>query len=40
MPALLKARYQGLLDRVVFYYSYESGQDEKRWRKIVEAVKS
>lgn len=40
MPALLKARYQGLLDRVAFYYSYELGQDEKRWRKIVEAFKS
>ena len=40
MPVLLKARYQGLLDRVAFYYSYKPGQDEKRWRKIVEAFKS
>jgi probable F420-dependent oxidoreductase len=40
MPALLKARYKGLLDRVAFYYSYKPGQDEKRWRKIVEAFKS
>ena len=40
MPALLKERYQGLLDRVAFYYSYKPGQDEKRWRRIVEAFKS
>lgn len=40
MPAMLKARYQGVLDRVAFYYSYKPGQDEKRWRKIVEAFKS
>lgn len=39
MPALLKARYKGLLDRVALYYSYKPGQDEKRWRKIVEAFK-
>ena len=39
MPGLIKARYNGL-DRVAFYYPYQPGQDEKRWRKIVEAFKS
>ena len=40
MPGLIKGRYNGLLDRVAFYYPYQPGQDEKRWRKIVETFKS
>jgi probable F420-dependent oxidoreductase len=40
MPGLIKERYNGLLDRVAFYYPYQPGQDEKRWRKIVEAFRS
>ena len=39
MPALLKARYAGLLDRVAFYQPYHPGQHDDRWRKIVEAFK-
>lgn len=39
MPGLIKERYNGLLDRVAFYYPYQPGQDEKRWRKIVEAFR-
>jgi hypothetical protein len=29
MPGLIKERYNGLLDRVAFYYPYQPGQDEK-----------
>jgi Coenzyme F420-dependent N5,N10-methylene tetrahydromethanopterin reductase and related flavin-dependent oxidoreductases len=39
MPALLKARYAGLLDRVAFYQPYRPGEQDARWRKIVEAFK-
>ena len=39
MPGLIKERYNGLLDRVAFYYPYHPGQDEKRWRKIVETFR-
>ena len=34
MPGLIKGRYNGLLDRVAFYYPYQPGQDEKRWRDV------
>jgi cobalamin-dependent methionine synthase I len=40
MPGLIKERYNGLLDRVAFYYPYQPDQDEKRWRKIVETFRS
>ncbi|MBM4254619.1 MAG: TIGR03617 family F420-dependent LLM class oxidoreductase [Deltaproteobacteria bacterium] len=40
MPKLINERYNGLLDRVAFYYPYHPGQDEKRWRKIVETFRS
>lgn len=40
MPGLLKAKYNDLLDRVAFYYPYRPGQDETRWRKIVEAFRA
>jgi len=37
IPALLKERYDGLLDRVAFYHPDPPGVNDKRWRKIVEA---
>ncbi len=37
VPALLKAKYEGLLDRVAFYHPDRPGVNEARWRKIVEA---
>lgn len=40
IPAMLKAKYNGLLDRVSFYHSYRIGQHEARWRKLVMAFKS
>src|SRR5437773_867320 len=37
VPGLLKAKYDGLLDRVAFYQPYHPGQHEARWRKLIEA---
>lgn len=37
VPALLKARYDGLLDRVAFYHPDRPGVNDARWRKIVDA---
>jgi hypothetical protein len=39
VPALLKAKYDSLLDRVAFYYPYHPGHNDARWRKIVEAFR-
>lgn len=38
-PAMLKAKYDGLLDRLMFYHADRPGQRESRWRKIIEAFK-
>jgi probable F420-dependent oxidoreductase len=37
IPAMLRARYDGLLDRVAFYFPYQRGEPEARWRKFVQA---
>ena len=37
IPAMLRARYDGLLDRIAFYFPYQPGQHETRWRKFVQA---
>lgn len=37
IPAKLKAKYDGLLDRLAFYTPYRSGEKDARWRKLVEA---
>ena len=37
IPALLKERYDGLLDRVAFYHPDPPGVNDRRWRRIVEA---
>jgi alkanesulfonate monooxygenase SsuD/methylene tetrahydromethanopterin reductase-like flavin-dependent oxidoreductase (luciferase family) len=37
IPALLRARYDGLLDRVAFYFPYQLGEPEARWRQFVQA---
>jgi probable F420-dependent oxidoreductase len=39
MPGLLKARYDGLLDRVAFYQPYQPGKHDERWRKIAAAFR-
>jgi probable F420-dependent oxidoreductase len=38
-PAMLKAKYDGLLDRLMFYHTDRPGQHNARWRKIIEAFK-
>jgi hypothetical protein len=30
----VKARYDGLLDRVAFYMPYKAGADEDAWRRL------
>ena len=35
IPAMLRARYNGLLDRVAFYFPYQLGELEARWRQFV-----
>jgi probable F420-dependent oxidoreductase len=39
-PAMLKAKYDGLLDRLMFYHTDRPGQHDARWRKIIEAFKA
>lgn len=35
IPALLRARYDGLLDRVAFYHQDRPGMNDARWQRIV-----
>ena len=35
IPALLRARYDGLLDRVAFYHQDRPGTNDARWQRIV-----
>jgi len=37
IPALLHARYDGLLDRIAFYVPYQQGEHEARWRRFAQA---
>ena len=32
--AKVRARYEGLLDRVAFYIFYRPGEDDAAWRKL------
>jgi len=34
IAAKVKANYEGLLDRVAFYFPYRPGQDDDAWRKL------
>jgi len=40
VPGLLKAKYEGLLDRVMFYHADRPGQNEARWRKLIAAFQA
>jgi hypothetical protein len=40
VPALLKAKYDGVLDRLMFYHADRPGQQDARWRKIIDAFKA
>lgn len=37
IPAILRERYDGLLDRIAFYFPYRPGEHEARWRALVRA---
>jgi hypothetical protein len=39
IPALLKDKYDGLLDRVALYHTDRPGKNDARWRKIIEAFR-
>ncbi len=39
LPARIKQRYEGLLDRITFYTPFEPGEDTAKWRTIVGAFK-
>ncbi|MGH7806451.1 MAG: TIGR03617 family F420-dependent LLM class oxidoreductase, partial [Candidatus Binatia bacterium] len=40
IPDLVRARYDGLLDRVSLYFPFVPGKHDARWRAIVEGMKS
>src|SRR5712692_4426198 len=40
VPGMLKAKYEGLLDRVMFYHADRPGQNEARWRRIIAAFQA
>jgi hypothetical protein len=40
VPDMLKAKYGGLLDRVMFYHTDRLGQNKARWRKIIAAFQA
>jgi probable F420-dependent oxidoreductase len=40
LPGKLTARYDGLLDRVMYYLPFVPGQMDDRWRQVIEAFKS
>ena len=40
VPDILKAKYDRLLDRVMFYHTDRPGQNEARWRKIIAAFQA
>ena len=40
VPAQIKARYAGLLDRITFYFADPPGKNQERWAHIVGALKS
>jgi probable F420-dependent oxidoreductase len=37
IAARLKAKYSGLIDRLAFYFPFHPGENDARWKKIVEA---
>jgi probable F420-dependent oxidoreductase len=40
LPGKIMARYQGLLDRVMYYVPFVPGDMDQRWRQTVEAFKA
>jgi len=39
LPGLIRARYEGLVDRGRFYFPFIPGQKEDIWRKVIKAFK-
>lgn len=39
LAAQIKARYEGLLDRITLYTPFEPGQDDAKWRELVKTFK-
>jgi probable F420-dependent oxidoreductase len=37
IAAKVKANYEGLLDRVAFYFPYRSGESDEQWREVTKA---
>lgn len=40
VSGMLKAKYDGLLDRLMFYHTDRPGQNDARWQKIIETFKA
>lgn len=40
LPGKIMARYEGLLDRVMYYFPFVPGQMDDQWRQAIEAFKS
>jgi hypothetical protein len=40
LPEKITARYQGILDRVMYYLPFVPGEKDDRWRETVEAFKA
>ena len=40
LPGKIMTRYEGLLDRVMYYLPFDPGEMDDRWRGIIEAFKS
>jgi len=39
VPALLREKYEGLIDRLAFYVSVRPGAEDERWRRLVAALR-
>jgi hypothetical protein len=40
LPGMITARYDGLLDRVMYYLPFVPGAMDDGWRRVIEAFKS
>jgi hypothetical protein len=39
LPTLIMARYEGLLDRVMYYLPFLPGEMDDQWRRAIEAFR-
>jgi hypothetical protein len=40
LPGKIMARYEGLLNRVMYYLPFVPGEMDDQWRKAIEAFKA